>query len=62
VIDKYTVELGAQYKNFVLQVARRGEGEIISLPILREFDINPRVTLVGKIHFLQHSTLGVPVS
>jgi hypothetical protein len=49
VIDKYTVELGAQYKNFVLQVARRGEGEIISLPILREFDINPRVTLVAKI-------------
>src|SRR3954462_3054256 len=30
------------------------------LPISREFDINPRVTLVGKRRFLQHSVLGVP--
>ena len=28
----------------------------------QEFDINPRVTLVGKTHLLHHSALGVPTS
>ena len=30
------------------------------LSISREFDIHPRVTLVGKRSLLQHSALGVP--
>jgi hypothetical protein len=33
-----------------------------SKPIPPEFDINPRVTLVGKIRLLQHYALGVPTN
>jgi hypothetical protein len=54
--DKHMVKLGTQCKNFTLHVARR-EGETTSLPVRREFDINPPVTLVGKRCLLQHSVL-----
>ena len=60
VLDNHTVELGAQDKNFVLQVARRGWRRSALDP--RVFDINPRVTLVGKTRLLHHSALGVPTS
>ena len=47
VLDNHTVELGAQGKGVVLQVVGRGWKEGYWTDP-REFDINPRVTLVGK--------------
>jgi hypothetical protein len=32
------------------------------MTVPREFDIKPRVTLVGKILLLQHSSLRVPMN
>jgi hypothetical protein len=48
VLDNYMVELGTQGKTLLCRIAeRRGRGDT-SMPIHREFDINPHVTLVGK--------------
>jgi hypothetical protein len=47
VLDNHTVKLGAQDKDFALHVARR------------EFDIKPRVTLVGKFLLLHQLALAV---
>jgi hypothetical protein len=43
------VELGTQGFILFYRIAKRREGEITLYSIPREFDINPRVTLVGKI-------------
>jgi hypothetical protein len=54
------VELEAQDKEFVLQVAGQGLKKLSTIP--QEFDIKPRVTLVGKIFLLHRSALGVPTN
>ncbi len=49
VLDNHAVELGTQGFILFCRIARRREGEIALYSIPREFDINPQVTLVGKI-------------
>jgi hypothetical protein len=49
VLIKHTMELETQGKTLLCMIARRrGRGDT-SKPIPREFDINPRIILVGKI-------------
>jgi hypothetical protein len=52
---------GTKQIYFTLRVVRRGTGRILIHTVPREFDINPRVTFVGKIKlpYAQHSALGV---
>jgi hypothetical protein len=52
---------GTKQFYFTLQVVRRGTGRILIHTVPREFDINTRVTFVGKIKlpYAKHSTLGV---
>jgi hypothetical protein len=53
--------LGHKANLFTLQVVWRRTGRVLVHTVPREFDINPRVTFVGKIALpcAQHSTLGV---
>jgi hypothetical protein len=58
-LDNHTINLGIQDKNFVLQVARREEEEIISYPRVR---YKPSSYPCGKNNLLQHSALEAPTS
>jgi hypothetical protein len=60
-LDNHTVELEIQGFILLYMIARRREGETTLCSVPREFDMNPRVTLVGKISsWTTHSALGVP--
>lgn len=61
VLDNHAMDLGTQSKTLLCRIARVREREDTSKSIPREFDINPRVILVGKnLLWLRHSALGVP--
>jgi hypothetical protein len=49
VLDNHTVELETQGFILLYMIARRREGENTLCSVPRQFDINPRVTLLGKI-------------
>jgi hypothetical protein len=56
-LDNHLVRLRAQSNFFTLQVVRRETWRILIHTVPREFDINPRVTFVGKIKLPMLNTL-----
>jgi hypothetical protein len=57
VLDKQTIELGAQKETCFACCLTRTEEAFSTVP--REFDIKPQVSLVGKILLIHNSVLAL---